>query len=102
VASTPVNVNTATTTHLVSAPTAPGFIRVLGYLLLAAGSDTVTLQDTSAAALTGPFALTATTPQVEVFDGNGVFDLVPGRGLDLVTTAAVQVSGHVKYEIKGV
>src|SRR5579872_5282635 len=91
----------ASTTHPITAPASPGFIRVLGFLLVAAGTTNVTLQDTTAAALTGPLPLTATCGEVEAFDEAGVFDLAPGVGLDMVNSAAIQVSGFIKYIVKG-
>jgi hypothetical protein len=100
--STPINVNTITTAHLITAPASPGFVRVLNYLLVAGGTTNVTLQDTSGTAATGPFPLSATCGEVEMVDREGCFDLAVGKGLDLVNSAAVQVSGHLKYEIKGI
>lgn len=96
-----INVNAATTTHLVTAPAAPGFIRVLQFLVVSGGTGNVTFQDTSAGALTGPLPLSATCGEVEAENENGIFDLPVGKGLDLVTSAAVQVSGFVKYTVLG-
>jgi hypothetical protein len=101
VASTPVNISTATTTTLVAAPTSPSFIRVTGYWLLAGGTTSVTLQDSTPAAMTGPMPLSATSGEVIAEDSYGVFDCAPGKALQLVNSAAIQVSGHVRYNVVG-
>lgn len=94
-----INVNTATTTVIVAAPTSPAFIRVLGWERLAGGTVNVTFKD-GTTALEGPMPLAAQAGDV-VVDEDGVFDCTPGNALQMTTDAAVQVSGHVKYAIKG-
>ena len=102
--SVPISFAAGGVTHLVSAPAAGFRIRVYGYVLTAGAAVSATLQDTAATALTGAMPLglgpvVAPCPPVTLGGQLGWFDLAPGLGLDLNTSGAVQVSGHLAYDI---
>ena len=87
-------------TPVVAAPTSPAFIRVYGYVLMAGGTTSVKWQDGNTD-LTGAFPLTAQAGVAAPIHEKGWFDLTPGNALNLNSSAAVQVSGHVNYRVIG-
>lgn len=74
-------------------------IRVIGLLLMAAGSVTVTLRSaTTSATATGAFPLTTTKDlSLLPFDG-GWFDTVAGEDLAINLSGAVAVAGQLIYQ----
>lgn len=98
----PVNVNTATT-HAVVAAVPGRRIRLLGYVLVAAGSVTVqwasgSTARTGAMSLIDGHPLTA-PPGGDTIDPIPYLQTEPGEALNLVLGGAVQVSGHVVYDL---
>jgi hypothetical protein len=98
--SAPVNTATLGDNTVIAAPSGTSFIRVHGYILNGAGAVNVTWKNGSTA-LTGAMALGSTVNLVAPEAADGWFDLTPGNALVLNLSAAVQVSGHVLYSIKG-
>jgi hypothetical protein len=98
--SAPVSTATAGDNTVVAAPAA-GWIRLHGYVLVAGGAVNVTWKNDGATALTGAMALGSTVNLVAPEAADGWFDLSPGNALVLNLSAAVQVSGHVLYSVKG-
>lgn len=92
-----VNVSTAATSALVAAPGTGYFVRVYGYVFLASGTTTVTLKN-GTTALHGGYDLTAQCG-ISAFAAAGWFDCSENAALNLTNSAAVQVSGHVRYAI---
>lgn len=99
-ASVPINVASATTTHLVAAPSS-GFIRVCGYGFFTGGSVNVTIKDTDGTAYTGSYPCAAGNGISMPYAADGWFDLPSAKGLDLITSSGAQVSGHLRYAIVG-
>jgi hypothetical protein len=98
--SAPVNTATLGDNTIIAAPTGTSFIRVHGYVLDGGGTVNVTWKN-GATALTGAMALAASVNIVAPEAPDGWFDLSPTAALVLNLSAAVQVSGHVLYSIKG-
>jgi hypothetical protein len=98
--SAPVSTATAGDNTIIAAPAA-GWIRLHGYVLAGAGAVNVTWKNDGATALTGAMALAASVNLVAPEAADGWFDLTPGNALVLNLSAAVQVSGHVLYSLKG-
>jgi hypothetical protein len=84
--------------NIVAAPAAGERIRVLGYALVAAGAVGVYWTD-GTTQQTGAMPLAANGGVVAGVDGAGWFDCGAGLPLKLNLSAAVQVSGHVRYEV---
>jgi len=95
-----VNVSSSGDNTIISAPTA-GFIRVHGYVLLAANSVTVRWRDDNPTNYTGQMACGAGGGAVAPDTRDGWFDLPVGKALVLNLSSAVAVAGHVKYSIQG-
>lgn len=93
-----INVAAAATTPLVAAPGAGKWIRVLGYVLYAGGTVNATLKS-AGNALTGPFPLKDQGRVQAPETPDGWFDCNQNEALNLVTDAASQVSGHLKYQV---
>jgi hypothetical protein len=98
-----INIATATTTQLVAASGSTR-VYVCGYEMVANGATNVTLEygtgttcGTGTTALTGAIPLAAQTGEVAGFSGN-IVTLTPGsQALCILTSAAVQLSGHLTY-----
>ncbi len=71
-------------------------IRVLGYVLTGASACSAKFQSASTD-LTGPLFLGA--PVVVPNDNSGWIETVAGEALNLFTSANVQVSGHINYQL---
>jgi hypothetical protein len=97
----PVNTATSGDNTIVAAPSGTGMIRVHGYVLDAGGAVSVTWKNDAIASLTGAMSLAANSALVAPEAPDGWFDLSPAAGLVLNLSAAVQVSGHVLYSVKG-
>ena len=92
-----ISVSTATTTTLVALQ-AGKKIRVLSLYLMCAAADTVTLQShTTTSNSDGGLPYTANAGIVLPFNPVGWFDTTAGEALDMVTSAAGQVSGQLTY-----
>lgn len=94
----PIDMSTATTATLVTG-VAGKKIRVLGMALFAGGASDVTLKDNTTA-LHGKYGLAANGGLVD--NGNRdcpVFVLTAGNDLKITSSAAVQVSGRVTYDL---
>jgi hypothetical protein len=89
------------TTTLIAAPTSPAFIRVLGYCMYTASTNTAKLLDSVAGELMGPLVFSAQGGAIAPVTTEGWFDLQPGSALQLNNGTATQLSGHVQYAIKG-
>jgi hypothetical protein len=98
--SAPVNTATAGDNTIIAAPAGTSMIRVHGYVLDAGGAVSVIWKN-GATALTGAMPLAANSPLVAPEALGGWFDLSPAAALVLNLSAAVQVSGHVLYSLKG-
>ncbi len=90
-----------TTGALVAAPTAPAFIRVLGYHISGKTAGDVTLTDTDGTVYdyvyeTGVAGGGATVP----YNPEGHFDVAAGKGLN-VTFSGGTIGGVVQYSIRG-
>jgi hypothetical protein len=97
--SLPISYNTSGNQTVLAAPAANKFIRVLGYVLNAAGAVNVRWSGSPTAGnTTGAMDLAAAGSTISSDLG---FDLSPGDSLVLNLSAAVQVSGHVSYTIVG-
>lgn len=94
---------TASTGELIAAPGEGKRLRILGYLLVAAGAVVATLKSGSTA-LTGAMTLATGTPMV-VPPGGTKIDRLPcmecgtNEAFNLTLGGAVQVSGWVVYEV---
>lgn len=103
----PVSVATGTTTQIVAGTSTGAAIHVTAYLLYAGGTGNATWEygakttnpcDTGTTALSGILNMTAQT-HVEMGNGAGtIFFVPPGNALCLLTSASVQISGHVSYQ----
>jgi hypothetical protein len=82
------------------AGTSNTIIRVLGYVLMAGGTTAVKLQDGNTD-LMGALPLTAQAGAVAPVNKEGWFDLTPGNALNVNNSQAIQISGHVRYALKG-
>lgn len=91
------------TTHEIVAAVAGKRIRVLAYLMVAAGAVTATWKS-AATALTGAMSLITGTPNQgnplpnSLQGSRGVFETERGEALNLTLGGAVQVSGWLVYE----
>jgi hypothetical protein len=98
-----LKVDKAASGDLVAAPsgaTVGQKIRVVGYTLVAAGAVTVKFQSGGSTDLTGAMSLITGTP-VEAWGSAEAPVLSCGKDekLNIVLSGAVQVSGHITYEI---
>lgn len=79
-------------------------IRVLNYLAVAGGTVTLTWKSASTA-LSGAMPLVVNNALSAVGNGQapsghvGLFETAPGEALVLTLSAAVQVSGHLAYQV---
>lgn len=90
-----IDISTATTTALVAAPGADKAIVVTNVVLTIASGQTVVWQSGSTA-LCGAIP----SPGYVAGDGdNGILQCESNEALNLVTSAAAQVSGHITYVI---
>lgn len=89
-----INESTAASNELVAAVASKRII-VLSYTLLAAGTVNVTFQS-AATARSGAMPLVANAG-IAVSDNNGLFATVAGEALNMLSSAAIQVSGHLSY-----
>jgi hypothetical protein len=98
----PIN-NSAGGTISAVTPGAKQSIRVHGLSAIANGTTNVTFQGNGGTgAFTGPYPLTAQTGLVlPVNSPDGWVDLLPGEVLQVVNSAAVQLSGNVSYMLHG-
>jgi hypothetical protein len=96
-----VAINTASSGDqtIIAAPST-GKLRILGYVIVAGGTVSVTWKD-GTTALAGPIPLVANSGVVAPVgpDSNGWFTLSVGGALVLSLSGSVQVSGHVKYAV---
>jgi hypothetical protein len=83
---------------VVAAPAGTGKIRVEGWALVSGGAVNVTWKD-GTTATTGPMTMASGTPNVVPFTPEGWFDVSAGNALNLNLSAAVQVSGIVRYVV---
>jgi hypothetical protein len=72
-------------------------IRVLSYVLVAAGAVTTTWESSGGTVIGGPMAFPANGGVATPFNPLGHFDSIAGEGLVLFLGGAVQVGGHVTY-----
>ena len=92
-----ISISTATTTTLVAAVTSKK-IRVLSMYLVCAAADTITLQShTTTTNSDGGCSYAANGGISLPFNPLGWFDTTVGEALDMVTSAAGQVSGQLTY-----
>jgi hypothetical protein len=89
-----INESTAASNELVAAVTGKRII-VLSYTLLAGGTVNVTFQS-AATAISGAMPLVANAG-IAISDNNGLMDTVAGEALNLLSSDAIQVSGHLSY-----
>lgn len=94
-----VNISTATDTTLVAAPTLNKRIVVTGYTLIAGGTGNFTWKSGSTSK-SGPLNLAAQAGAANAFHPDGVIICNAGEALVATTSAAVQISGHITYEIR--
>ena len=95
------NSGSANATEVVAAPTSPKFIRFHGAAIGSAGTTNVKWQSASTdktAAI--PFAANDKLV-LPVVDLDGWFDCAPGEALNIHSSAAIAVTGHVQYSIQG-
>lgn len=90
-----VNKNTATSTAIVAA--VPGkSIRLISYVLVSAGVVSVTWENGDGGDRSGPMPMAANTV-IHAMNENGLLWTDPGQSLNLLLSAAIQVSGHITY-----
>ena len=87
---------TADIATLVAAP-ATGFIRITGYALTADGVALVRLKDGDGNVLTGLASPASGSAVSETYERDGQIDLPVGKSLQLTTSGAARVLGHVTY-----
>lgn len=92
-------------THEIVAAIAGRRIRLLGYLLVAAGSQTATWQSGSTT-LTGAMSMAVGVPLSHPAAGDSMdilpaMQTEPGEALQLTLSQGVQVSGHIVYDVVG-
>jgi hypothetical protein len=85
---------------VVAAPGAGKFIRVYGYVLVASSSVTAKWQSNTTD-LTGAMSFTANSGVASGWARDGWFDCNTNEALKLNLGGALQVSGHVLYEVRG-
>lgn len=95
-----IDTSSSGNTEIIAAPSS-GFIRVHGYVLVAAGSVNVKWTDGANNDYTGPMPMVAGNAIVAPNDRDGWFDLPPQCNLVLNLSGAVAVGGHVKHSIVG-
>jgi hypothetical protein len=93
-----VNVVTAVTTEIVPAPGAGARIRVLGFFMVAAAAQTWKLQTATTDIFPAAVAA-AGVPQSFGPIADGILDCAPNEALQIVTSAAVQLSGWINYAV---
>jgi len=100
-----IDISTATTAAIVSA--VPGrTIRVMQYTLIA-NDEVVVTWKSGTTAITGPITLIKGTPLVALTGTDGYGSSIPllesslSEALNLTLNGAVQVSGHITYEVRG-
>lgn len=71
-------------------------IRVLSFVLVPTGNQTVQFQSSTTTNLTGVMTLLAGTPLVEGLQREGLFETVAGELLNLETSASTAM-GHLTY-----
>lgn len=71
-------------------------IRVLSYVLVPTGNQTVQFQSSTTTNLTGVMTTIAGNPLVKAFEREGVFETVAGELLNLNTSAST-AAGHLTY-----
>ncbi len=82
-----------------AAPLAAKRIRVVDYLLVAAGTVTAVFESsTGGPDLTGAMTLIAGTPNTPGFSPVGHFETAAGASLNLRLGGAIQVSGFIAYQ----
>lgn len=85
----------------VQAAPSSGFLRVHGYVFMGAGNDTVYFAASAdSVPLTGPYVLSAQAGVVAPVSDESWFDLPIGAALIVNKAAAVQLSGHVHYQVR--
>ena len=102
--SAPINTATLGDNTVIAAPSgSTQFIRVHGYVLVGAGVVNVTWKGVpTAGAVSGAMDIAAAGGTVQAsYSSDGWFDLAVGDALKLNLSAAIQVSGHVTYSIRG-
>jgi hypothetical protein len=98
-------INLTASATVIQAPVPTKRIRVTGWSLNWAGTQTATWQDTAGSPGTyaGPYPSGLVVPMAPKHPLTGVsdsqFDVAEGLGLVLTLTTSVQVGGHVTYEI---
>lgn len=73
-------------------------IRVLGYMIVAAGAVTVKFQSANTD-LTPAMSMITGVPLPGGWGGFGLFETAAGEALNITLGGAVQVSGHVTYTL---
>lgn len=87
-------------TTLVAAPTATQFIRVMSYVMTAAGSVVVKMYD-GTNEYVGPATMAAASTISDHGNREPAFDCQPGQPLKINLSAPIQVSGVLRYVVKG-
>lgn len=97
-----VSVSDAASNVVVAAVTGKA-IAVLGLQLIAAGDVTVTVEDSDGTNLIGPMALSSNGgfvfPPARDWSDIPYTVTTPGKGLNILLSAAVQVGGAVQYAL---
>ncbi len=95
-ARTNVIINAASGNTTLVAAVAGHRIRVLSYVLVPTGNQTVQFQSSTTSNLTGVMTTLAGTPLVQPLQREGVFETVTGELLNLATSASTAM-GHLTY-----
>lgn len=90
-----INESTAASNEIVAAVAGKRII-VLNYVLMAGGTVDVTWQS-AATALSGAMPLVANAGIATTDAENGLLETAVGEALNLLSSAAIQVSGHLTY-----
>lgn len=97
-ARTNVLINATAGNNTLVAAVANHKIRVLSYVLVPTGNQTVQFQSSTTSNLTGVMTTLAGTPVVGPFQREGHFETVSGELLNLATSAST-LMGHMTYAL---
>lgn len=97
-----LNISSIGTTHVI-AGVAGKTIRVQAIYMNPVGANTAQFQDTASPTpniFIPPETLSTSHDWVSPYVDKGLFDVIPGNGLDIVTTTASLITGYVLYDLK--
>ena len=94
-----VAVDTATAaSNVIVAPKSGYFVRVISGMVMSAGTTNVTFEDNDGTNISGAIPLIANVGFIIPECSGGAFDVPNGKGLNLLLSAAIQVSGWIRYQ----